>query len=315
MHLYEHLYFIIQYYRNLAPTVTEEHLHDLFSPYGDINSVKVMWPRTDEEKQRQRNSGFVSFMHRRDAEDAKSDLQDYTLEDKKITVSWGKAVKINSSPFLLPPPKNPPLPLQGMPPPIPPSLPPSQPMAMASHQQQIPPPMPPSLPSTMNSLAPPPPPRLPTVSSTQLTNNSLDQTTNITQPPPPPPLPPGIAPTIQSISTTTGTSATTGTTTQSVMKPPPPLTQPPIASKWDITPITQPNDPIKQEMGPNDQRLQIHVPTDPKLKVNENIYIADIRSIIFSIPRFTLLSVFIYSYLIVKSLYVYSKCFGLIDVL
>lgn len=48
----------------------EEHLIELFGKYGDINSVKVMWPRTEEEKARKRNCGFVSFMRRRDAEDA-----------------------------------------------------------------------------------------------------------------------------------------------------------------------------------------------------------------------------------------------------
>jgi hypothetical protein len=33
-----------------------------------------MWPRTEEEKSRKRNSGFVSFMKRQDAEDAKVNL-------------------------------------------------------------------------------------------------------------------------------------------------------------------------------------------------------------------------------------------------
>jgi U2-associated protein SR140 len=48
----------------------EETLHDLFGQYGPINSVKIMWPRTDEERARKRNCGFVSFMRRCDAEDA-----------------------------------------------------------------------------------------------------------------------------------------------------------------------------------------------------------------------------------------------------
>ncbi len=39
--------------------------------YGDINSIKIMWPRTDEEKARKRNCGFVSFMLRAAAEEAK----------------------------------------------------------------------------------------------------------------------------------------------------------------------------------------------------------------------------------------------------
>jgi U2-associated protein SR140 len=48
----------------------EERLTELFGRYGEINSVKIMWPRTDEEKAKKRNCGFVSYMRRRDAEDA-----------------------------------------------------------------------------------------------------------------------------------------------------------------------------------------------------------------------------------------------------
>lgn len=43
---------------------------ELFSKYGEINSVKVMWPRTEEEKIRKRNCGFVSYRLRSDAEEA-----------------------------------------------------------------------------------------------------------------------------------------------------------------------------------------------------------------------------------------------------
>jgi hypothetical protein len=48
----------------------EEDLLELFGRYGEINSVKIMWPRSEEERARKRNCGFVSFRRRRDAEDA-----------------------------------------------------------------------------------------------------------------------------------------------------------------------------------------------------------------------------------------------------
>jgi U2-associated protein SR140 len=96
------------YVGNLHPAVTEETLFDMFGRYGEINSVKVpfpmncafrsnhhtwsvhsltheylfdpfvqvMWPRSDEEKARKRNCGFVSFRRRSDAEDAKAALSD-----------------------------------------------------------------------------------------------------------------------------------------------------------------------------------------------------------------------------------------------
>jgi U2-associated protein SR140 len=57
--------------RHVAPTVTEERLQALFEEFGEIYSIKIMWPRTGEERARQRNIGFVSFWRRSDAEAAK----------------------------------------------------------------------------------------------------------------------------------------------------------------------------------------------------------------------------------------------------
>jgi hypothetical protein len=55
---------------NLAPSITEEDLSNLFSQFGELYSIKIMWPRTPEERNRGRNSGFVCFVNREDAEDA-----------------------------------------------------------------------------------------------------------------------------------------------------------------------------------------------------------------------------------------------------
>ena len=45
-----------------------------FGKYGPLASVKVMWPRTAEEKARGRNCGFVAFMARADGEKALAKL-------------------------------------------------------------------------------------------------------------------------------------------------------------------------------------------------------------------------------------------------
>lgn len=50
--------------------MNEEMLCQEFGRYGPLASVKIMWPRTDEERARERNCGFVAFMTRRDAERA-----------------------------------------------------------------------------------------------------------------------------------------------------------------------------------------------------------------------------------------------------
>jgi len=50
--------------------MTEKQLMELFGRFGPLASVKIMWPRTDEEKSRGRNCGFVAFMNRKDGERA-----------------------------------------------------------------------------------------------------------------------------------------------------------------------------------------------------------------------------------------------------
>ncbi|CAI5739911.1 unnamed protein product [Peronospora destructor] len=82
------------YVGNLAPTITEEVLEAEFGRYGEIYSVKIMWPRSEEERARKRNCGFVSFYERRDADDARVNLDNKELEGQPMIVGWGKAVKI-----------------------------------------------------------------------------------------------------------------------------------------------------------------------------------------------------------------------------
>jgi len=54
-----------------------------------------MWPRTHEERARQRNTGFVCFMTREGAEDAMESLaeQDPLGTGRRLLINWGKNVK------------------------------------------------------------------------------------------------------------------------------------------------------------------------------------------------------------------------------
>eukprot|EP00611_Tribonema_gayanum_P017989 TRINITY_DN3099_c4_g1_i4.p1 TRINITY_DN3099_c4_g1~~TRINITY_DN3099_c4_g1_i4.p1 ORF type:complete len:825 (+),score=378.43 TRINITY_DN3099_c4_g1_i4:177-2651(+) len=76
----------------LAPTVTEERLNEIFSAFGEIYSIKIMWPRTDEERARRRNCGFVSFWRRGDAEAAREAMQGKDVEGMSIQIGWGKPI-------------------------------------------------------------------------------------------------------------------------------------------------------------------------------------------------------------------------------
>ena len=49
------------YVGNLMPEVNELKLAKVFSKYGEIESIKILWPRHKEEYKRKRNSGFVKY--------------------------------------------------------------------------------------------------------------------------------------------------------------------------------------------------------------------------------------------------------------
>ena len=50
---------------NLSPKTNEQELMERFGYYGLLASVKIMWPRTENEKERNANCGFVAFMNRK----------------------------------------------------------------------------------------------------------------------------------------------------------------------------------------------------------------------------------------------------------
>ena len=59
---------------NFTVKMNEEMLCKLFGQFGPLASVKIMWPRTEEEKARNRNCGFVAYMNRKDGERALNEL-------------------------------------------------------------------------------------------------------------------------------------------------------------------------------------------------------------------------------------------------
>ncbi|KAK9865024.1 hypothetical protein WJX84_002089 [Apatococcus fuscideae] len=82
------------YVGNLAPEVDEEVLRKEFARFGVICSVKVMWPRDDDQRRRGRNCGFVAYTTRESAQNAKDELNGIMLRDNELKIGWGKAVTI-----------------------------------------------------------------------------------------------------------------------------------------------------------------------------------------------------------------------------
>lgn len=86
------------------PQITEQTLLSTFGAFGPLASVKVMWPRTDEERSRNRLSGFVAFMARKDGERALRNLSGKELfNSTEVKLGWGKAVPIPAFPIYIPP--------------------------------------------------------------------------------------------------------------------------------------------------------------------------------------------------------------------
>lgn len=75
----------------------------IFGRYGPLASVKVMWPRTDEERARNRNCGFVAYMNRKDAERAMKYLNGKEFDGYDMKLGWGKNVPLPPHPVYIPP--------------------------------------------------------------------------------------------------------------------------------------------------------------------------------------------------------------------
>ncbi|KAJ1090513.1 hypothetical protein NDU88_003645 [Pleurodeles waltl] len=91
------------YLGNINPQMNEEMLCQEFGRFGPLASVKIMWPRTDEERARERNCGFVAFMNRKDAERALKNLNGKLIQNFEMKLGWGKAVPIPPHPIYIPP--------------------------------------------------------------------------------------------------------------------------------------------------------------------------------------------------------------------
>ncbi|OQR74965.1 U2 snRNP-associated SURP motif-containing protein-like [Tropilaelaps mercedesae] len=91
------------YMSSLDPGLTEKDLCDIFGIYGPLASVKIMWPRSDEDRKKNRNYGFVAFMSRKDAERALSIMQGKMVRGLEMRMSWSKAVVIPPVPYYIPP--------------------------------------------------------------------------------------------------------------------------------------------------------------------------------------------------------------------
>ena len=87
---------------NLCPSISENQMMETFSQFGPLYSLKIMWPRTAEDRARNRLTAFVCFVHRSDADaamDSLSDQDPFGL-GRRLMMRWGKNLKIVDEEFL-----------------------------------------------------------------------------------------------------------------------------------------------------------------------------------------------------------------------
>eukprot|EP00419_Tripos_fusus_P002807 CAMPEP_0172688940 /NCGR_PEP_ID=MMETSP1074-20121228/22791_1 /TAXON_ID=2916 /ORGANISM="Ceratium fusus, Strain PA161109" /LENGTH=294 /DNA_ID=CAMNT_0013508673 /DNA_START=32 /DNA_END=916 /DNA_ORIENTATION=- len=80
----------------LTPDWTEDLLGSEFGHFGTVTSVKIMYPRTERQRLRGMNCGFVQFTSREEAERAKAHVDGKEYFGTCIRIGWGKAVQPKS---------------------------------------------------------------------------------------------------------------------------------------------------------------------------------------------------------------------------
>eukprot|EP00928_Gymnodinium_smaydae_P044980 TRINITY_DN30024_c0_g1_i1.p1 TRINITY_DN30024_c0_g1~~TRINITY_DN30024_c0_g1_i1.p1 ORF type:complete len:1033 (+),score=250.54 TRINITY_DN30024_c0_g1_i1:89-3187(+) len=87
------------YVGSLSPVWTEELVAREFGRFGEVVSIKIMYPRTDAQRYRAMNSGFVQFKARGAAEAARRALNGKEYFGMALRIDWGRAVQSSANPW------------------------------------------------------------------------------------------------------------------------------------------------------------------------------------------------------------------------
>ncbi|SPO28758.1 uncharacterized protein UTRI_04636 [Ustilago trichophora] len=81
---------------SLPPHVDERAVGDFFRQWGDVATVKIMWPRGEQRERVGGLTGFVAFMTRSEAEYAFKEADGAMWGGTRVKLSWGKAMPLPS---------------------------------------------------------------------------------------------------------------------------------------------------------------------------------------------------------------------------
>lgn len=80
------------YIGNLTHEVTEETLASIYSKFGEVESIKIMLPRNEDERHRKRNCAFIKFFKYESAYLAKEELGEKFLFGQQMRICWAKGI-------------------------------------------------------------------------------------------------------------------------------------------------------------------------------------------------------------------------------
>lgn len=81
---------------SLPPNVDERSMGEFFRAWGDVATVKIMWPRGEQRERVGGLTGFVAYMTRAEAEHAFKEADGAVWGGSKLKLSWGKAMPLPS---------------------------------------------------------------------------------------------------------------------------------------------------------------------------------------------------------------------------
>ena len=89
--------------KGIPQTIDEEGLFRVFSTCGPVASIRIMWPRQQDDKTWPTNKGFVAYMRRESAEKAFAELNGFVLADSELHVEWYKPIPVPAHPLAIVP--------------------------------------------------------------------------------------------------------------------------------------------------------------------------------------------------------------------
>uniref|UniRef100_A0A1I7UJ86 U2 snRNP-associated SURP motif-containing protein n=1 Tax=Caenorhabditis tropicalis TaxID=1561998 RepID=A0A1I7UJ86_9PELO len=91
------------YVSNIPHSVTEDDLLFTFGSFGPLAALKILYPRSEEERRRPHICAFVAFMSRVDLDRFMSEVRIIIIRNEPIRFAYARPVQIPTAPYYTPP--------------------------------------------------------------------------------------------------------------------------------------------------------------------------------------------------------------------